>query len=98
MITAVIGDTQPKSFFAVTLYVPGATLSKIPVVFVYVEISILYVSPVPFGELMVMVPVLTAQVGLMTVTFGAAGLAGTAIMVTETGVEKQPCAFFDVTV
>ena len=41
MTRDVAGEVQPAAFLTVTLYVPGATAVKMPVVFVYVVPSML---------------------------------------------------------
>ena len=41
IVTDVAAEIQPAAFFAVTLYVPGATVVNTPVVFVYVMPSML---------------------------------------------------------
>ena len=46
---------------------------------------------------MVIVQVATVQVGWISVTVGATGVAGWVFMVTEVAAEIQPAAFFTVT-
>ena len=68
-----------------------------PVVLVYVEPSILNVSPLK-DELTVIVPVATEHVGCaVALAVGAAGVDGCALIVTLVPEEIQPDAFFDVT-
>ncbi len=57
----------------------------------------LYVSPVPVGAVIVMLPVGLAQVGCTEVTLGATGVAGAALIVTDVAVEIHPEAFLAVT-
>ena len=57
----------------------------------------LYVSPVPVGAVIVMLPVGVAHVGCTEVTTGVAGVAGATLIVTEVAVEIHPEAFLTVT-
>ena len=56
----------------------------------------LYVSPVPVGAVIVMLPVGVAHVGCTEVTTGVVGVAGAALIVTEVAVEIHPAAFLAV--
>ena len=99
IVTLVANDIHPDAFLAVTLYVPDATPVNIPVVLVYVVPLILYDNPDKTDvcvEVTVIVPVVTLQVGCVTVTFGAAGAEGIAFTVTLLAAEIQPDAFFAV--
>ena len=63
IVTDVAAEIHPLAFLTVTLYIPDATLVKIPVVLVYVVPSILYAIPAAgAGVLTVIVPVVVAQV------------------------------------
>ena len=77
----------------------AANKVNIPVVFVYVEPSMLYVIPMPVGAVTVTVPVATVHVGCnVALAFGAAGVAGWALIVTIVPEEIHPAEFFAVTV
>jgi hypothetical protein len=58
---------------------------------------ILYVNPVPIGEVTVIVPVATAHVGCVTLTDGATGVAGCAFTTAEVAGDVHPAAFLAVT-
>ena len=89
MVTELAGEVHVP-FLAVTLYVPGATLLNTPVVFVYVDPSMLYVIPAAgAGVFTVIVPVATAHVGCVSVVVGAAGGVGCGFIVTELAGEVQ---------
>ena len=97
IVVTVAGDTQPPAFLAVTLYVPAGTKLKVPDVFEYVVPSMLYLMPVPVGSDIVIAPLANVQVGCVSLTVGAAGIAGCGAIVTLVAAETQPPLLFAVT-
>ena len=57
----------------------------------------LYVRPVPIGAVTVIVAVAVAHVGCVTLTVGAAGVAGCAFTTACEAVEVHPAVFLTVT-
>lgn len=98
MITAgTEGETQPSVFFTLTLYAPDGILLKMPVVLEKFTPSMLYDNPVPTGEVTVIFPVLTVQVGGTIVIAGAVGVTSTFCMVAVVIDDMQPAEFLTVT-
>jgi hypothetical protein len=58
---------------------------------------ILYVNPIPIGEVTVIVPVATVQVGCVTLTVGATGIAGCAFTTAEIAGDVHSAEFLTVT-
>jgi hypothetical protein len=96
-VVLVPDDVHPSELLAVTVYVPRATPENIPVVFVYVEPSILYVIPEPVGAVIVIVPVDPPQDGCVNETVGAEGF-GLALIVALVPDDVHPPEFLAVTV
>jgi hypothetical protein len=76
----------------VTEYVPDANPSKVVPAWNVVP-SILYASPAPVGEVIVIDPNGMEHVGCVTATVATAGATGAAFIVTGAEVEVQPPAF-----
>jgi hypothetical protein len=90
------GDIQPSVFFAVILkLLPAVMPEKIPVEFVYVTPSLLKINPVSV-EVTVIVPVFTAQVGLVRFNVGAVGVVRAGAIVPVAAFDKQPSVFLAV--
>jgi hypothetical protein len=90
IITATVAnDTHPDaSFLAVTLYVPAENPLKLPNGLLYVPV-ILKFKPT-FEELTIIEPVLNVQVGCVSVTVGAAGIIGNALITAVIAGETHP--------
>jgi hypothetical protein len=89
--------THPLLFFTLTLYEPGTTPLNTPVVFKYVEPSILYVKPVPTGELTLIPPVFSGHIGFVTSTVGTDGVNGCAFTTATVAELIHPALFLTVT-
>jgi hypothetical protein len=70
---------------------------KRPVVFVYVQPSMLYSILPPVGAVTVIVPVATVHVGCVTGAVGAGGVMGWALTVPVAAAEIQPTLFLALT-
>ena len=88
----VTADIHPAAFFAKTVCDVFAVKPPYTNVAAYAPPSKLYVSPAT--PVIVIVPVATVQVGWVTVTAGAPGVAGCALMDALLTADMQPAALF----